>query len=164
MLSTAAQCTIGGMAGNNSCGSRSIEYGNMVHNVAAIDAILADGTRSAFRVVARGAARRAPTQILEGVSGSRRASASEIAARVPKVLRRVAGYNIDLFDCQNPRAYTDDGVANLAHLLVGSEGTLAFSRQLTLEALAAARAQDARRGQLSDLLAGDGFHAAHRQA
>src|SRR6185312_2560385 len=32
-VSTAAQATIGGMAGNNSCGSRSIRYGNMVHNV-----------------------------------------------------------------------------------------------------------------------------------
>ena len=49
------------------------------------------------------------------------------------MLRRVAGYNIDLFDCQNPLAYTDDGCANLAHLLVGSEGTLAFSRQITLK-------------------------------
>ena len=36
-VSTSAQATIGGMAGNNSCGSRSICYGNMVHNVAAID-------------------------------------------------------------------------------------------------------------------------------
>jgi Fe-S oxidoreductase len=45
----------------------------------------------------------------------------------------VAGYNIDLFDCQNPRTYTDDGVANLAHLLVGSEGTLAYSQQITLK-------------------------------
>ena len=48
-VSTAAQCTIGGMAGNNSCGSRSIEYGNMVHNVDAIDAILADGLAALAR-------------------------------------------------------------------------------------------------------------------
>ena len=41
-VSTAAQATIGGMAGNNSCGARSIRYGNMVHNVLAIDAWLAD--------------------------------------------------------------------------------------------------------------------------
>src|SRR5690242_9512692 len=47
-VSTSAQATIGGMAGNNSCGSRSIEYGNMVHNVLAIDAILADGSDVAF--------------------------------------------------------------------------------------------------------------------
>jgi Fe-S oxidoreductase len=52
---------------------------------------------------------------------------------MPKVLRRVGGYNIDLFDCQNPLAYTDDGYANLSNILVGSEGTLAFSRQITLK-------------------------------
>ncbi|HWV90377.1 MAG TPA: FAD-binding oxidoreductase, partial [Burkholderiales bacterium] len=42
-VSTSAQATIGGMAGNNSCGSRSIAYGNMVHNVLAIDALTSDG-------------------------------------------------------------------------------------------------------------------------
>ncbi|MCQ6458356.1 FAD-binding oxidoreductase, partial [Vibrio parahaemolyticus] len=47
-VSTSAQCTLGGMAGNNSCGSRSIRYGNMVHNVASIDAILANGERARF--------------------------------------------------------------------------------------------------------------------
>jgi hypothetical protein len=47
-VSTAAQATLGGMAGNNSCGSRSIAYGNMVHNVLGIDAILADGTEAHF--------------------------------------------------------------------------------------------------------------------
>ena len=47
-VSTSAQCTLGGMAGNNSCGSRSIAYGNMVHNVLAIDALLSDGTEAWF--------------------------------------------------------------------------------------------------------------------
>ncbi|MEO6984365.1 MAG: FAD-binding and (Fe-S)-binding domain-containing protein, partial [Paralcaligenes sp.] len=131
-VSTAAQCTIGGMAGNNSCGSRSIEYGNMVHNVRAIDAVLADGTQARF-----GSLRDMPdgvrmAGIVRGLRDIAARERHEIIERVPKVLRRVAGYNIDIFDCQNPRAYTDDGVANLAHLLVGSEGTLAYSRQLTL--------------------------------
>src|SRR5688572_1289400 len=47
-VSTSAQATLGGMAGNNSCGSRSIEYGNMVHNVRGISAVLADGSEYAF--------------------------------------------------------------------------------------------------------------------
>ncbi|MPW15416.1 FAD-binding protein [Paraburkholderia sp. CNPSo 3157] len=132
-VSTAAQCTIGGMAGNNSCGSRSIEYGNMVHNVEAIDAILADGTQAHFASLRNAPQGARLQQILEGVKAIALRERDEIVARVPKVLRRVAGYNIDLFDCQNPRAHTDDGFANLAHLLVGSEGTLAFSRQLTLK-------------------------------
>src|SRR6187455_3451926 len=47
-VSTSAQATLGGMAGNNSCGSRSIEYGNMVHNVHAIEGMLADGSQFEF--------------------------------------------------------------------------------------------------------------------
>ncbi|KPQ22499.1 MAG: FAD binding domain, partial [Halomonas sp. HL-93] len=50
-VSTSAQCTIGGMAGNNSCGSRSIFYGNMVHNVLGVEALLADGSAASFGFV-----------------------------------------------------------------------------------------------------------------
>jgi FAD/FMN-containing dehydrogenase/Fe-S oxidoreductase len=132
-VSTAAQCTIGGMAGNNSCGSRSIEYGNMVHNVLSIDAVLADGTQHTFGPIDAAS----PDPRMQGIVQALRRIATrerqEIVEKVPQVLRRVAGYNIDLFDCRNPRAYSDDGCANLAHLLVGSEGTLAYSRQLTLK-------------------------------
>src|SRR6185437_6831679 len=132
-VSTSAQCTIGGMAGNNSCGSRSIVYGNMVHNVSAIDAVLADGTECHFGSLARPVAAGRMQNILRELERIARRESTEIAERVPKVLRRVGGYNIDLFDCQNPLAYTDDGYANLAHILVGSEGTLAYSRQITLK-------------------------------
>ncbi len=47
-VSTASRATIGGMAGNNSCGGRSIRYGMMRDNVLAIDAVLADGTDATF--------------------------------------------------------------------------------------------------------------------
>src|SRR6201993_2528211 len=46
--STANRATIGGMTANNSCGARPLRYGNMVHNVRGIDALLADGTRAWF--------------------------------------------------------------------------------------------------------------------
>jgi len=46
--STASRATIGGMTANNSCGSRSLRYGNMVHNVRGIGALLADGTTAWF--------------------------------------------------------------------------------------------------------------------
>ena len=49
------------MAGNNSCGSRSIRYGNMCDNVLAIDAILADGTEARFGEVGHNLAQLAPT-------------------------------------------------------------------------------------------------------
>ncbi|WP_206998357.1 FAD-binding and (Fe-S)-binding domain-containing protein [Trinickia mobilis] len=132
-VSTAAQCTIGGMAGNNSCGSRSIEYGNMVHNVRSIDAVLADGSQHRFGPLAEASGAPRMQEIVAALTRIATRERQEIVEKMPKVLRRVAGYNLDLFDCQNPRAYTDDGSANLAHLLVGSEGTLAYSRQLTLK-------------------------------
>jgi len=132
-VSTSAQATIGGMAGNNSCGARSIEYGNMVHNVLGVDAILADGAEARFgpleeakksNVLAPIAAR------LEAIAVRERA---EIERMYPKLLRRVGGYNLDIFHPQSVWPYTQDGAVNLAHLLVGSEGTLAYSRQIMLK-------------------------------
>jgi FAD/FMN-containing dehydrogenase len=48
-------------------------------------------------------------------------------------MRRVGGYNLDIFQPQSERPYTSDGSVNLAHLLVGAEGTLAVYRSLTLK-------------------------------
>ncbi|TMH02859.1 MAG: FAD-binding oxidoreductase, partial [Betaproteobacteria bacterium] len=131
-VSTSAQATIGGMAGNNSCGSRSIEYGNMVHNVVGIEAILADGREMAF-----GSAREmhdaeanALTKALSAIGARER---DEIGRMVPSMLRRVGGYNIDVFNPQSERSYTRDGSVNFAHLLVGSEGTLAYFSRLRLQ-------------------------------
>jgi FAD/FMN-containing dehydrogenase/Fe-S oxidoreductase len=132
-VSTSAQCTIGGMAGNNSCGSRSMEYGIMVHNVEAIDAILADGYETRFGALASMAFDVRTRDLVDGVRAIALRERDEMRERIPKVLRRVAGYNLDLFDCQSPLAFSLDGEPNLANLLVGSEGTLAFSRQLTLK-------------------------------
>ncbi|MYN12926.1 FAD-binding protein [Pusillimonas sp. TS35] len=133
-VSTAAQCTIGGMAGNNSCGSRSIAYGNMVHNVLGIDAELMDGTLACFTNVEQ--MRNTPDRvrrIMEGLSGIAAREQAEIARRVPAVLRRVGGYNLDIYQPRNPHPYGPPGSVNLAHLLVGSEGTLAYTRQITLK-------------------------------
>jgi len=134
-VSTAAQCTIGGMTGNNSCGSRSIQYGNMVHNVAAIDALLADGTQASFGPLATMPQDDTSRigQIVRQLMEIGRREHDEITQQVPKTLRRVGGYNIDIFNPQSSRPYTADGQPNLAHLLVGSEGTLAISKQITLK-------------------------------
>jgi len=45
----------------------------------------------------------------------------------------VAGYNLDIFDNQSEKPYTADGSVNLAHLLIGAEGTLAYTKSLTLK-------------------------------
>src|SRR5579871_6321406 len=52
-ISTASRATIGGMAGNNSCGARSLRYGNTREQVIAIEAMLADGTKARFAEVGR---------------------------------------------------------------------------------------------------------------
>ncbi len=129
--STHARCTIGGMAGNNSCGSKSIRYGLMADNVLAIDAILADGTRHRFGAVPDNLGAGIPANIADLIQRLRAlgaAEAEEIAARFPRQLRRVGGYNIDALSPATRAA----GRENLARLLVGSEGTLAFSAALEL--------------------------------
>ena len=134
-VSTSAQATIGGMAGNNSCGSRSLFYGNMVHNVAAIDAVLADGNIEHFGELhehpeaGRSARYR---EILNGIRAICEREKDEIATRFPQLLRRVAGYNLDIFAPRDPLGYNTP-VPNLAHLLVGSEGTLAYFKSLELK-------------------------------
>lgn len=129
-VSTASRATIGGMAGNNSCGTRSIRYGTMRDNVIAIDALLADGTPSHFGPVERSSTTRnidsAGDALFSDLLRIGAREAAEIDERFPKVLRRVGGYNID--------ALVPNGVTNnLAHLLVGSEGTLALSTRLELK-------------------------------
>ena len=136
-VSTSAQATIGGMAGNNSCGSRSIAYGNMVHNVLGIDALLVDGTAQHFGPfgadsslsLGSGRVGRLVARMFEIAQRER----DEIERRWPKVMRRVGGYNLDVFHPQSERPYTADGSVNLAHLLVGSEGTLAWFKRLKLQ-------------------------------
>ena len=127
-VSTASRATIGGMAGNNSCGGRSLRYGTMRHNVASMDVILADGTEAHFGEVngwdisTSDPLAALKTDLLE--LGAR--DAALINARFPKLNRRVGGYNIDaLVPSNEPN--------NLAHLLVGSEGTLAYTTAVELK-------------------------------
>ena len=148
-VSTSAQATLGGMAGNNSCGSRSIAYGNMVHNVPAPTPGWPTAAACTSGRWPRWAAARArsPTSCAAWPSST----AAQIEAHWPKVLRRVAGYNLDIFHPQSERPYTADGSVNLAHLLVGSEGTLAVTRRLHLQLSPLPRAQGAGRRQLPEL-------------
>ena len=129
-ISTASRATIGGMSSNNSCGARSLRYGTMRDNVIAIEALLADGTHARFGRVdsdlsdLRGepALRSLARDLLD--LGAR--EAGEIAEKFAKVQRRVGGYNLDaLVPGRND--------INLAHVLTGSEGTLAFFNRIELK-------------------------------
>lgn len=130
-ISTASRATIGGMAGNNSCGGRSLRYGTMRDNVIGIDAVLADGTRVHFGPM--GGADDVPPALkplAQDLMAIGLREADEIAARFPKVQRRVGGYNLDALV---PGSYKGGNDINLAHILVGSEGTLGFSTRIELK-------------------------------
>jgi len=122
-VSTANRATIGGMTGNNSCGARSIRYGNMVHNVRSVEALLAGGVKAHFRQVDSGNGDM-PPELVENLLDLGDSEADEIRRRFPRLLRRVGGYNIDELTLDRP---------NLARLLVGSEGTLGFFRRIHLD-------------------------------
>ena len=129
-VSTASRATIGGMAGNNSCGGRSLRYGTMRDNTLSMEAALADGTLSRFGEVSHDLSDLDASESVRPLFrdmlelGAR--EAEEIAARFPKVQRRVGGYNLDALVPRNARN-------NMAHLLVGSEGTLAFTTKVELK-------------------------------
>ena len=127
-ISTSSRATIGGMAGNNSCGGRSLKYGTMRDNVISIDALLADGTLAQFGPMGGHITDVAPVlrPLAQDLLAIGKREAEEIAARFPKVQRRVGGYNLDaLVPGKND--------INLAHILVGGEGTLAFSTRIELK-------------------------------
>lgn len=122
--STASRCTIGGMAGNNSSGARSLRYGKMVDNVIGLRAQFYDGEAFALGDMPVGdnasvRARDLMTRMLKLADAHR----DEIERIFPKVQRRVGGYNLDELMQVRP---------NLSHLLIGSEGTLAITTEATL--------------------------------
>ena len=127
-ISTGSRATLGGMAANNACGARSLRYGVSVDNVLAIEATLADGTRLDCGEVPPAAAPQ-PAGRLGKIAAALRAiaarEAAEIRARWPRSSRNVAGYTLNRVD--------PEGAFNLASLLVGSEGTLALFRRITLK-------------------------------
>jgi FAD/FMN-containing dehydrogenase/Fe-S oxidoreductase len=127
-VSTASRATIGGMAGNNSCGGRSLRYGTMRDNTLSMDAALANGTWLHFGEVPRDLAQvpQSGLPLFREMLDLGEREAAEISERFPKVQRRVGGYNLDALVPRN-------APNNMAHLLVGSEGTLAFTTQVELK-------------------------------
>jgi FAD/FMN-containing dehydrogenase/Fe-S oxidoreductase len=129
-VSTASRATIGGMAGNNSCGGRSLRYGTMRDNTRSMDAALADGTLLHFGEVPRDMAQLNSSDsglaLFRDMLDLGEREAGEIAEKFPKVQRRVGGYNLDALVPRN-------APNNMAHLLVGSEGTLAFTTKVELK-------------------------------
>ena len=128
-VSTSSRATIGGMTGNNSCGSRSLYYGNMVHNVEAVEAILDDGSLYTFENINKDFLITKNNQnrqykIIEELIKIYLNNKQEINENFPKTQRRVGGYNLDLI---NPNGF------NTSNILVGSEGTLSLFNKVKLK-------------------------------
>lgn len=137
--STANRAMIGGMIGNNSCGSNSVVYGSTREHLLEVHVILADGNKAWFGSVddsaflARSNGMGTSGELESGIYFGIREMLSdeknreEIAKGFPKasVPRRNTGYAIDLLARMSP--FQPDGPAfNFCQLLAGSEGTLAF--------------------------------------
>ncbi len=122
--STHSRCTLGGMIGNNSCGTHSLLAGKTVDNVEELEILLYDGTRltvgatsdSELAAIAAEGGRRG--EIYAGLRAIRDRYAEQIRTRFPRIPRRVSGYNLD--------ELLPGGRFNVARALVGTEGTCAI--------------------------------------
>ena len=128
-VSTSSRATIGGMTANNSCGSRSLYYGNMVNNVLAVEAILDDGTIHTFEDIDKNYLEitnnhNRKYEIIKKFLEIKDKTKEEIDLHFPITQRRVGGYNIDLI---NPNGF------NTSNILVGSEGTLSLFNKVKLK-------------------------------
>ncbi len=150
--STANRATLGGMIGNNSCGSRSARFGMTIDHVLSLDVVLSDASRARF-----GAA--PPDEV------ARRASGASLEARlyreVPALIarrdhairtgfppwwRRSGGYRLE-------RLLPEAGDLDLAKAVVGSEGTLALVTEATVRLVPRPGAVAALAGHFVDVAA-----------
>lgn len=139
--STANRCMIGGMVGNNSCGSTSIVYGSTRDHVLELKTVLSDGSEASFSALTPEAfSKKCAQKGLEGAIYrqlqqvlSDPVRQQSIRKHFPKedIQRRNTGYAIDLL--LNSNVFTAGGPDfNACTLLCGSEGTLAFSTEIKL--------------------------------
>ena len=118
---THAQCTLGGMIGNNSCGVHSIMSGKTVDNIEELEILTYDGVRmkvgatsdAELESIIQEGGRRG--EIYQGLKAIRTRYADLIRTKFPKIPRRVSGYNLD-------ELLPENGF-HVARALVGSEST-----------------------------------------
>lgn len=142
-VATSSRANLGGMIGNNSAGSRSVQQGKTIDHVRELQVTLSDGTElhcQPLREVEENE-NRIVCDVLRIVAENR----SEIIRRYPRILRRVSGYNLDAFipeiQDQFPipaavkqldREWPDRREFNLARMIVGAEGTLGVVTEAVL--------------------------------
>ncbi|GDY30481.1 FAD-binding and (Fe-S)-binding domain-containing protein [Gandjariella thermophila] len=109
--STHSRCTLGGMIGNNSCGSHSVAWGTTADNVVALDILLADGTRLEVSDVDSAG------PLAPGLRALVDRNLAALRTGMPRLSRRISGYALD--------ALLPEHGGNLARALTGTEGTCA---------------------------------------
>ena len=140
--STSNRCMIGGMVGNNSSGTTSIQYGVTRDKVVSMKTILSDGSKVEFKsVTVDDFKKKTILNTLEGLlykevykELSNRSIQKEIFNEFPKpqIHRRNTGYAVD--ELLKSNVFSADEVDfNLCKLLSGSEGTLAFTTEITIQ-------------------------------
>ena len=141
ITSTANRAMIGGMVGNNSSGTTSIEYGSTREHVLELKTILSDGSETVFKAVdPKAFAEKLALQNLEGAlyrqiqeELSNEINQQNIIEHFPKpsIHRRNTGYAVDYL--LKSEAFTTDGPAfDFCKLLCGSEGTLAITTEIKI--------------------------------
>ncbi|MFD9963219.1 FAD-binding and (Fe-S)-binding domain-containing protein [Amycolatopsis sp. NPDC058986] len=129
--STHSRCTIGGMIGNNACGSHSVAWGKTVDNVRSLEIALRDGTRlevgrtSPEELESLCARKDSVGQLYRSLRAVRDEYLSDIRLGFPKLPRRVSGYNLEYLLPENG--------FDVAKALVGTEGTCATILSATVD-------------------------------
>ncbi len=140
--STSNRCMIGGMVGNNSSGTTSIQYGVTRDKVVAIEALLSDGSEAIFKAINKEdfhQKRTASTfegSLYQKLYDELKDDAVQQAIfenfPKPEIHRRSTGYAVD--ELINTTVFKEEGNDfNMCDLLAGSEGTLAISTAITLQ-------------------------------
>ncbi len=140
--STANRCMIGGMVGNNSSGTTSIKYGVTRDKVIAMKTVLSDGSEATFESISKSDfERKTKEDTHEGkiyFNISKELSNSQVQEEIkaefpkPEIHRRNTGYAVD--ELLKSNVFDDfHEEFNMCKLLAGSEGTLAFTTEITLQ-------------------------------
>lgn len=117
--STHNRCSIGGMIGNNACGSHSVAWGKTVDNVRELEVLTYRGER-----IVLGGEGTETGAIPDALRALGTRVAGDVEKHVPELTRRVSGYNLDQLV---------PGNVNLAKALVGTEGTCATILSATVD-------------------------------
>ena len=125
--STANRATLGGMIGNNSCGSRSARYGMTIDHVSALDVVLSDGSKATLGDSAtRAEGDSLGARLYHDVAALAARNAGVIRTGFPPYWRKTGGYRLE-------RLLPEYGPVDLSKVVIGSEGTLAITTEATVK-------------------------------